>query len=86
MLRLIKDLTENKRFLLHFRQSRPGEPLKHRNIGEIPQQTCKNLNMIYLSFRMNAIDDAHLCAYLYALWLNVWDMGLAINDSRGSQR
>ena len=28
----------------------------------------------------------HLCAYLYAMWLNVWDMGLAIHDSRGSQR
>ena len=23
----------------------------------------------------------HLCAYLYALWPNVWDLGLAIHDS-----
>ena len=27
----------------------------------------------------------HLCAYLYALWLNLWDLGLAIHDSEGSQ-
>ena len=28
----------------------------------------------------------HLCAYLYALGLNMWDMGLAIHDSRGSPK
>ena len=28
----------------------------------------------------------NLCAYLYALWLNVWELGLAIHGGRGSQR
>ena len=44
-------------FLLHLRKSCPDEPLKHRNIGKIPQLS----HILWLnnfSFKMNAIDDA----------------------------
>ena len=39
-------------FLLRLRQSRPDEPLKHRNIGEISQQSSQILQFFILKWNM----------------------------------
>ena len=60
-------------FLLRLRQSRPDEPLKHRNIGEISQQSSQILQFFILKWNMkddmmNANIDAFISGvYIYSM-------------------
>ena len=52
-------------FLLRLRQSRPDEPLKHRNIGEISQQSSQILQFFILKWNMkNDMMNANIDVFI----------------------
>ena len=60
--------------------------VKYLKDSHDPKHTlfCRE-NVFVTIYALLSDKKCHLCAYLYSLWLNLLDPGLAIHDSEGSQ-